>query len=227
MVSRETKDILIAWITLSVAFGFVFSGLTLFGVLGGNIAGRLALFVIMLPVSLFVVGTAFVFHELGHRNVARHFNYVAEFRKWDAGLKIALGFAVIVGAIFAAPGAVYIGTKRKKNWDKETRWDQEYPEYSAGNGRNEMGLISVAGVAINIVLGFIFFGLLYFAVPLMNNFQFISEMVLGLGYQINFILAGFNLIPFGPLDGKKVMQWNPIVWGILFLPIAYWYFFLL
>jgi Zn-dependent protease len=138
---------------------------------------------------------------------------------------IALGFAFFIGAIFAAPGAVYIGGKKKRKWNEESRWDQEYPEYSKGKAMNEMGLISVAGVVINIILGFVFLGLLFF-LPSFGVFDFILKMIFTLGYTINFILAGFNLLPFGPLDGKKVMQWNPIVWAVLFIPIAYWYFFL-
>ncbi|MBU2100345.1 site-2 protease family protein [Candidatus Micrarchaeota archaeon] len=224
MASRETKDIAIAWIALSVAFALAFSGLNLFGIISGSFFQAIPLFILMLPVSLFVVGTAFVFHELGHRNVARHFNYVAEFRKWNQGLMIALGFAFLIGAIFAAPGAVYIGGKKKKKWDDQTKWDQDYPEY-AGNSMNELGLISVAGVIINIILGFIFLGLLFFVVPLINSFQFILSLVFTLGYTINFVLAGFNLIPFGPLDGKKVMQWNPIIWAVLFFPILFWYLY--
>ncbi len=216
MVSREIKDIVIAWVALSVAFGFVFSGLNLFGILSGRLFSGILSFIVLLPVSLFIVGTAFVLHELGHRNVARHFNYFAEFRKWDSGLKIALGFAFFIGAIFAAPGAVYIGQKRKKSWEEQTRWDNEYPEYTKAS--NEMGLISVAGVVINIILGFMFLGLLYLFPDSFFNFVF------ELGFKINFILAGFNLLPFGPLDGKKVMQWNPLIWGILFIPIALWYF---
>jgi Zn-dependent protease len=38
---------------------------------------------------------------------------------------------------------------------------------------------------------------------------------------INGWLAIFNLIPFGPLDGMKVMQWNRKVWlAALALAIA-------
>lgn len=228
MVSREVKDIAIAWIVLSVAFGLIFSRLTLFGVLAGGVGQGLANFIIMFPISLLIVGTAFVFHELGHRNVARHFNYVAEFRKWDFGLKFALGVAFLVGAIFAAPGAVYIGQKRKRSWDEQTRWDQEYPEY-AKNGLNEMGLISVAGVVINIILGLIFLGLIFLVLPSLNSEGLLALLlttVFYLGYQINFFLAGFNLLPIGPLDGNKVMKWNPVIWAVLFIPLAIWFFFL-
>ncbi len=229
MVSKEIKDIAIAWIVLSVAFAFIFSGLTLFGILQGNLIQALSGFIIMFPVSLLIVGTSFVLHELGHRNVARHFNYFAEFRKWNFGLMFALGVSFLIGAIFAAPGAVYIGNKRKRQWEKKSRWDQEYPEYTK-NGLNEMGLISVAGIVINIILGLIFLGLLLFALPLFTEGTFVHQImrtIFTLGYVINFILAGFNLLPIGPLDGNKVMKWNPIIWAVLFFPIAYWYFFML
>jgi Zn-dependent protease len=33
-----------------------------------------------------------------------------------------------------------------------------------------------------------------------------------LGFSINGWLALFNLIPFGVLDGAKILQWNGIVW---------------
>jgi Zn-dependent protease len=33
---------------------------------------------------------------------------------------------------------------------------------------------------------------------------------------VNLLLATFNLLPFGPLDGKKVLQWNEIAWAVLF-----------
>jgi Zn-dependent protease len=33
---------------------------------------------------------------------------------------------------------------------------------------------------------------------------------------VNLLLATFNLLPFGPLDGKKVLLWNEMVWFVLF-----------
>ena len=35
---------------------------------------------------------------------------------------------------------------------------------------------------------------------------------------INAILAVFNLIPFGIMDGLKVFNWNKIAWALAFLP---------
>ena len=37
-------------------------------------------------------------------------------------------------------------------------------------------------------------------------------------FFINLILAAFNLLPFGPLDGKKIFDSNRMVWLLVGLP---------
>jgi len=32
---------------------------------------------------------------------------------------------------------------------------------------------------------------------------------------VNGMLAAFNMLPVGPLDGKKVLAWNPAAFGLL------------
>jgi len=39
-------------------------------------------------------------------------------------------------------------------------------------------------------------------------------------------LAGFNMIPFGPLDGAKVWRYNPVLWGIVGIPSIILFFYL-
>ena len=41
-------------------------------------------------------------------------------------------------------------------------------------------------------------------------------MVASLGVWINAFLAGFNMIPFGPLDGATVKDWNLGVFAVAF-----------
>jgi Zn-dependent protease len=55
---------------------------------------------------------------------------------------------------------------------------------------------------MNICLGVVFV-LLNAAYPM---------LLFSLGAQINTWLAIFNLIPFGPLDGAKIFQWNKGAW---------------
>ncbi len=188
----EIVDILKAWLALSLAFTFIYAGAS---VLNGDINNIFSLnFVHLFFISMFTAGFGFLLHELAHKFVAQHYGCVAEFRAWDQLLYLAVGLAVFIGFIFAAPGAVMI---------------------SGMITRKENGLISAAGPATNYVLAMIFLGLsLLF--PVWNN-------VFATGFSINIWLGVFNLIPFGPLDGKKVFYWNKIVWsgmllfGILFL----------
>jgi len=43
-----------------------------------------------------------------------------------------------------------------------------------------------------------------------------------IGVAINAWLALFNMLPIGPLDGSKVLSWNPIVWvGIVAVSVLF------
>jgi len=138
--------------------------------------------------SLLGVGIAFMGHELSHRFVARRLGFYSAYKMWPQGLLMALLLAVATGGgfVFAAPGAVIFSSY----------WVFRNPTL------RDIGLIGIAGTAFNISLMFASL-YLYFATGL-SIFQFIGS--------INAWLAIFNLIPFGPLDGTKVMRWNWKIW---------------
>ncbi len=191
----EIVDIIKAWLALSLAFAFIYAGAS---VLGGDLNRIFSLnFLSLFAISMFTAGLGFLLHELAHKLAAQHFGCAAEFRAWDQLLYLAVGLAVFIGFIFAAPGAVMI---------------------SGMITRKENGLISVAGPATNYVLAMIFLVLSYL-LPQWTN-------VFAIGFSINVWLGLFNLIPFGPLDGKKVFYWNKIVWGgmMIFGVAAYFLF---
>jgi len=174
MESAERNDLLISWVTISIAFAIL---------MGDGFLG-LASFVVMFPISLVTVGAGFIAHELAHRSVAKHFGAHAEYRAWQAGLIFAI-LSAFVGFIFAAPGAVYI----------------------FGNiSRKQNGIISIAGPVTNIVVASLF-GLIALA-----DLGGILDVIGSMGFRINMFLALFNLIPFGPLDGKKVFVWSKSAW---------------
>jgi len=94
---RERRDLLIAWLAISVAF-------TLIYIRGGIDPIGFVFFFVM---SLVTVGVAFVLHELAHKFAAMRYGYWAEFKKDNQMLLVAVVMAALVGVVFAAPGANY------------------------------------------------------------------------------------------------------------------------
>ncbi len=180
---QERIDLLISWVTLSIAFA-----LMIFPMI--NPDSQLDP-IMSIPISFLAVGTGFVFHELAHREAAKHFGFHSEFRAWYPGLALAVFLVVISGGrfIFAAPGATYF--------------------FGVNVSRKQNGIISIAGPLTNLIIGTIFFILLLFTkdIFLGTIFWFTA--------RTNFWFALFNLIPFGPLDGSKVIAWRGDYWLIL------------
>lgn len=194
---KELQDIAKSWLIISLAFSFAFSGMSL---LSGTFSlSTLFSFEFFIPfvISLFTAGLGFLLHELGHKFVAQRYGCFAEYRSFDQMLYFALGLAVLVGFIFAAPGAVMI---------------------SGMITRRENGIVSAAGPMLNYVLGLLFLVLLFLFPALSQLFR--------IGFQINMRLGLFNMIPFGNFDGIKIFHWNKVVWGLMvFCGIFFVFFF--
>lgn len=92
----ELRDLLKAWIAISIAFAFVMEGLAGLG------------FYQIFIVAAITVGTGFLLHELGHKIVAQRYGCFAEFRSFDQMLLLAIFMSYFAGIVFAAPGAVMI-----------------------------------------------------------------------------------------------------------------------
>lgn len=161
----------------------------------------------IVSLTLAIIGTSFLGHELAHKFVAQRFGAWAEFKLWTLGAIMSLVFsAVSAGAfVFAAPGAVYIASRSSYIGDVMDR--------------KTNGIISIVGPLINVG-GAAVSGLIYFLLGSAN-----VGMVIG-GFnpviwavQINLWLAAFNLIPFLVLDGQKVLAWNRFVWGAVTIPL--------
>ena len=147
-------------------------------------------------VSFVLVIMSFMLHEMGHKFTAQRFGAWSEFRMYPTGLVLCLVMSVL-GFLFAAPGAVYI----------------------RGYITDEMnGKISLAGPAVNVVISVI-----AISSWLIIGDGLSASIFFLLGYM-NAFLALFNMIPIPPLDGSKILKWNPGVYiatliaaGILFL----------
>ena len=159
----------------------------------GLTAGRFdpAVLVPTFAISLLTVGVGFLLHELAHKVVAVRFGQLAAFQA-DYGMLFVAVMAGVAGFFFAAPGAVVHRGRITKR---------------------ENGLIAVAGPLTNIALAAVFLPLFLFAGGFLGA---IGSM----GLTINLLLAGFNMIPYGPLDGRKVLAWSKPVYLAVAVPSA-------
>jgi len=163
---------------------------------------------------LFGVGTGFILHELAHKFTAQRYGYVADYEASPMGLLLAIGLKIFTGIVFAAPGAVMIRGRRSVYGQDEDQY-----RHSLQTAK-EFAYISVSGAVVNLILAIIFLTVsLFITNPIVSK-------VLSWSAFINVFLAGFNMIPFGPLDGAKVWRYNPLLWGIVGIPAIMLFLFI-
>ena len=93
-ISFEIKELIKAWLAISIAFGIlIYQG------------GESLVFSII--IAGITVGLGFLVHELAHRHFARKFGKHAEFRAHNGMLLLAILMSFF-GFVIAAPGAVII-----------------------------------------------------------------------------------------------------------------------
>ncbi|MCX6676200.1 MAG: hypothetical protein NTW84_07265 [Methanothrix sp.] len=192
----EAKDLLLSLIALTVAFSIV----------GERRLPDAEVFLI----SAIGVGTGFLLHEMAHKFAAQRYGYWAEYRANFTGL-IMVVILAFAGFIFAAPGAVMI---RKISAAPDIWQSPSSHELLEEKAKREELVISLAGPMTNIVLVFFFFLLMATGATKVGFGVSAASFAL----FINLSLAAFNLLPFGPLDGKKVFDSNRMVWAIVAVP---------
>ncbi len=135
-----------------------------------------------LKFSILVTAPAVVLHELAHKFVAMGFGYSATFNIWGFGLGLGL-FLKLIGSpfIIIAPGFVQIS---------ELAFTNELA----------YRLIAFSGPAVNLLLW------LSSMFLLKSNRRFSTKQLAGLKMTkyLNGLLFFFNMLPFGPFDGRKV-----------------------
>ena len=155
-----------------------------------------------MPVMFIAIGPAFLFHEIGHKIIAKKYGCWAEFRADPKGLRNGVLVSALLGIVFMAPGAVMVAglvTIRQN------------------------GHIAVAGPLVNLSLFIIGVPLWGAAIGLTGSAEFAHQPYLSNGSLIwqamifdigwwwlfaNLGLGLFNMLPFGPLDGLKVKGWS-------------------
>ncbi len=203
-------ELLIAFVVLTVAFSIMLSG------------GFQRLSTEWFVISGIGVGTGFLLHELAHKFAAQRFGYTAEFRLSMNGLLLTI-ISAAIGFLFAAPGAVVISGRAYNpgspyepatgNMDDDEYWDKLS---SRKVNRPEL-VISIAGVITNLLLAALF--LILYKANFFNDW--LLNQAFFFGFYINIVLAAFNMIPFGPLDGAKVLRASPLIWAVIGLPVIF------
>lgn len=185
---NEILEFAKAWLGTALAFAVLFGGVSF-----GDISTLTSpAFLRVLLVAALTAGVGVILHELAHRVVARSFGADAYFVANDGMLIISVILA-FTGFLFAAPGAVW---------------------HRGATSPRQLGLIAAAGPIVNVVLALVFAAALFVA----EGAGFSRGLVyfgLQMGFLVNGLLAVFNMIPFGPLDGAKVLAWNGLFFGVL------------
>lgn len=185
---RELTEIGIAYAVLTVDLGLLFSG----GSFLGN-GGSVQFTALLNPWTLALAATAgftgFVAHELAHKIVAQRRGFWAEFRMWPGGLALSF-LTALIGFLWGAPGATVVGGMSETD-------------------RDDWGRTSLAGPLANFAFGAAFLsgGLLLY-----RSYAGLGSSLFYLAY-INGWFGTFNLLPFGPLDGRKVLRWSAARWA--------------
>ena len=192
---KEINDLILATLAFGLALSFMeLDGI--FGLLSSSESFGVAIFWLVSfgIIYILALGPAFIIHELAHKFLARHYGCWAEFRADPQGLKVGVLIAALFGIVFMAPGAVMV----------------------AGNiTKSQNGKIALAGPISNLILfalGLIGGGLLLRLISTWYVELFVFAWLWG-----NAILAAFNMIPFGPLDGRKVKDWSELIFWIFML----------
>ena len=190
----ELIQIGIAYVVLTVDMLLILSANSYLGRSANGSFSSITLGTIALAAGAALTG--FVAHELAHKVVAQRHGFWAEFRLSPFGLILSLVTAA-VGFLFAAPGATLVAGMSEQDADN---W----------------GRTSLAGPMSNLAFATVFYaGAVGASIALPG---WVGPLLF-LAF-INAWFGTFNLVPIGPLDGRKVLRWSTAIWVLALVGTA-------
>lgn len=148
-----------------------------------------------MPRALFSAAIAFLIHLSAQKIMAGRLACSAFYRLWLPGLVVSMLLMVVGIKPILLIGAVSLSAYKFGRFGYKGRQMT----------MTEIGWIGVVGPAANIVMAYLF---KIYAASTGSSLLYYMAMVNGL-------MALFNLVPIKPLDGSKVVLWNPMLWIFL------------
>ncbi|MCD1295511.1 hypothetical protein CUJ83_10920 [Methanocella sp. CWC-04] len=145
-----------------------------------------------IAIYVFTGGVALILHDLAHRYFAHKYRAVSEYKFWGLGTIAMFLTAFFFGIVYALPARTVINNQKDLK-------------------QNELGTIFLAGPAVSFVIALVFLA----ASALGGIFWEIGM----LGFSMNLLSAVYSLMPFDPMDGNKVLKWDKVKWGAIFVPV--------
>lgn len=195
--SQEKRDIVIASVLVSLV------ALSMIGSPGGIVSTLLILPSIIsaglwwYPTTLVIIFlSSFMIHEMAHKFVAQHYGMWSEFRMLPYGYFLS-AMAILFSIPVFGTGAVFTSGS--------TSPDRDAKSTLAGPLSNAVlaSIFTVVGV-----IAFLFIGL---------HFPF--SYVIQYAAALNSMLGLFNLIPFPPFDGARIVLWRKGVWAAMLVAL--------
>jgi hypothetical protein len=131
-----------------------------------------------------------VVSELVRRYFAARYSVETEYQFWDAGAVI-LVVTAILRQPFSRPARTIVNRQ-------------------GSPGAKKLGIIAMAPCVASLALSIVF--LLLTAAG--SGFETLGKE----GFKMGMMICIYSLMPFEPMDGKRVIWWSKMAWGALFIP---------
>ena len=131
-------------------------------------------------------------HQLAHHEAARRAGQAAELQFWGLGTAMMVLSSWLFGFLFASPS--------RNLYQKE---QDPSPRTTA--------MINLAGPAMSLALAMVSLLL----VPMGGLIALAGRT----SFSMNLLTGVYSLVPFEPMDGKPVYDWNHAIWAAIFFPL--------
>jgi phosphate transport system substrate-binding protein len=148
-------------------------------------------------IMFIVIGTVvFIVHDIIHYLIAKKLKIAARYRFWGWGIIWMIITTLTFPVVFGKPIRTEI---ENKNADKKAL---------------ALAMMSAPLAGLILSIGFL---LLW----MQGGWYYYIGYI---GIEMSIMTAFISFFPFSPMDGEKVLKWNPTVWALIFFPLAIVYF---